>query len=178
MAVNISAKFGKDSELYNGLEAIAEQMLAEPHKTWTVIATVRPKFVKEDLEAGGVTPTIKVLQIEPIIGERDEGQAKRLQIAAFKRRTHNTDAPSWDPPQPPPSLFDDQVEDPEGEPSEPVENPATDDGWDDEEAAPSEDANEEDRDDNQSDESDDTAPAAAFSHTEPAPATGKRRGRA
>jgi len=94
MAVNISAKFGKNAELYNGLASIADQLIKQPQDQVTAVVTLRTKFVKEDYDNGGAaTPTVKVLQIEPMFGDA-AATAHHLQQVAFKTRTGNPMEPT------------------------------------------------------------------------------------
>lgn len=89
MGVNISAKFTKNDKLYNGLDAIADELLTEPHLVRTAVVTFRVKFDKTDYENGGAkVPTVKVLEFEPVFDEAAV-QAKTLQRDAFKARTGN-----------------------------------------------------------------------------------------
>lgn len=89
MGVNISAKFTKNDELYNGLHAIVDELLAEPTLLRTAVVTYKVKFDKADWENGGAkTPTIKISEFEPVFDEAAV-QAKTLQREAFKARTGN-----------------------------------------------------------------------------------------
>jgi len=88
-SVNISAKFDKDTSLYNGLGSIAEDLIDNPHVLRTAVVTYETSFSKRDFQNGGVeTPTIRIVQIEPL-SEGDAVEAKALQAKAFKARTGN-----------------------------------------------------------------------------------------
>jgi len=85
--VNISAKFTKDTDLYNGLDA--SELLADPSAIRTAVVTYRVKFGKTDYENGGAeTPTVRIVEFEPLTGEAAV-DAKTLQREAFKARTGN-----------------------------------------------------------------------------------------
>lgn len=87
--VNISAKFGKDTSLYNGLGAMVEDLLDDPTTVRTAVVSYAVGFSKRDFANGGAeTPTIRIMQIEPLEGSAAES-AKKLQRKAFQARTGN-----------------------------------------------------------------------------------------
>lgn len=87
MGVNISAKFTKNSDLYNGLNHIEKDLLDEPTVMRTAVVKYRVKFAKQDFEHGAaVTPTVKVEHFEPLDGQ-DAEEASALAQKAYKART-------------------------------------------------------------------------------------------
>lgn len=102
MGVNISARFGKNDELYNGLNHIEEALLAEPNELRTAVVRYRTKFAKQDFEHGGAaTPTVKIVQFEPVDGG-DAVDILAMAAKAYKARTGGELQPE---------LFDDPDED-------------------------------------------------------------------
>ena len=89
MGVNISAKFGKNDELYNGLTHIEDELHDEPGLVRTAVVSYRVKFGKRDYENGGAESlTIRIVEFEPLDGSAAV-DAKELQRTAFKARTGN-----------------------------------------------------------------------------------------
>lgn len=85
--VAIQASFGKDSKLYNGLEAIADDLIDKPQQERYVICKVRTRRTTTDHENGGAeTATIKFVHIEPMLTEKSEQGARKLFEAAAKAR--------------------------------------------------------------------------------------------
>lgn len=100
MSVNLSARFTKDTSIYDGLENIEDKIVANPLETTVAIVVLRPKFGKINWESGGaITPTMRVLSIEPVFGAGAE-RAKQLLAEAFHDRTGRDEDPSD------PNLFD------------------------------------------------------------------------
>lgn len=93
MGANISARFTKNDNLYNGLDHRADALLKEAEETpgvvHTAVISYRVKFGKRDFENGGAeNATIRVLQIEPVEGG-DAEAVKKIQRKAFQARTGN-----------------------------------------------------------------------------------------
>lgn len=89
MGVKIAAKFTKNDKLYNGLDAIEEELVAEPGLVRTAVVSYRLKYGNTDYENGAaVTNTIKIVEFEPLADEA-AAQAKALQREAFAKRTGN-----------------------------------------------------------------------------------------
>lgn len=87
MGVNVSARFGKNDELYNGLNHQEEDLLDDPGTLRVAVIKYRTKFAKEDFEHGGArTPTVKIEHIEPLYEEAAR-DASNLAQAAYKART-------------------------------------------------------------------------------------------
>jgi hypothetical protein len=87
--VNVSAKFRKDDEIYNGLAAIEQALVTDPLRRHWIIAEVGRKFLKIDDEEGGVsTPTIKLCRVETVDGETAE-TVKTILLEAYAKRTGN-----------------------------------------------------------------------------------------
>jgi hypothetical protein len=112
VGVAIKAKFGKDKKVYNGLDAIVDDLLEKPLQEHYVIAKVRTARITTDVENGGVeTPTVSLEHIEVMLSDKEEAAARKLFEAACKARL-------GDLPQQ--TLFDDgkangEGQDPEGE---------------------------------------------------------------
>lgn len=85
--VAIQASFGKDQKIYNGLEAIAEDLLDKPLEEHYIIAKVRTAYTKTDYKNGGAeTPTVEFAHIEVMLSDKEEAAAKKLFEQACKLR--------------------------------------------------------------------------------------------
>jgi len=89
VGVNISAKFTKDTDLYNGLNHIEDDLADNPGELRTAVVSYRSKFGKTDFESGGESITVRIVEFEPITDPDAVGKAKQLQRDAFKNRTGN-----------------------------------------------------------------------------------------
>lgn len=83
-AVTIRPTFSKDTRPSNGLEAIAEDLIADKHEVHYVVGTVTWAGGSIDLD-GAITPAVKFLGIEPLTGDLAES-AKTVLDAARKAR--------------------------------------------------------------------------------------------
>jgi hypothetical protein len=102
MAVNVSATFRKDEREFNGLEAIRQELIDQPLVRHLVVAEVETIRLTTDVRDGGViTPTIKLVTVEPLEGDAAR-EAKKLLDEAYHLRTGQT--------APPPTLFGDGVD--------------------------------------------------------------------
>jgi hypothetical protein len=101
-AVNISGTFKRDSRPFNGLEAIADQLLDHElaDERYVVVAVVRPHASKWSAEDGIETPTVRFDQIE-VLGEDAAKQARVFLDDVYRERTKGTRQPD---------LFDQQPE--------------------------------------------------------------------
>lgn len=96
MTVLIKGTFKRDEREFNGLEAIHEELCEKMLDRHVIVAVIETHKVTKD-SAGTVTPTVRLLQIEPLDGEAAD-QARELLDKAYAGRTGA--------PPPPPSLFD------------------------------------------------------------------------
>jgi hypothetical protein len=101
-AVTIRGTFLKDSRPNNGLETIADDLIADKTRTHYVVGIVKwaGGNVAED---GGLTPAVRVLAIEPLTGE-EAGRAAALLDGARKARGLGRMEDLT--PEPDPTLFD------------------------------------------------------------------------
>lgn len=83
-AVTIRPTFSKDTRPSNGLEAIADDLIADKHEVHYVVGTVTWAGGSIDLD-GAITPAVKFLGIEPLTGDLAD-QAKTVLDAARKAR--------------------------------------------------------------------------------------------
>lgn len=87
--VGISAKFRKDTEVYDGLTAIEHLLISKPHDRRLIVALVQTKRITTELATGTVTPTIELVHVEALDGDaRDMGQ--KLLDEQFRERTGGT----------------------------------------------------------------------------------------
>ena len=87
MTVNISASFSKDDKIYNGLEHIIKELLDEPLLRRVAVVVFDTSFSKRDFAHGGTeTPTIRIVQIEPLADEAAV-DARALLADAYSQRT-------------------------------------------------------------------------------------------
>lgn len=87
-AVNISGTFRKDERPYNGLEAIAKQLLDRDNSgiTHVVVGIVRPHAIKWTADDGMETPTVRFDAIE-VLDDDDAAAAKEMLATAYRART-------------------------------------------------------------------------------------------
>lgn len=83
-AVTIRPTFSKDTRPSNGLEAIADDLVADKHQVHYVVGTVTWAGGSIDLD-GAITPAVKFLGIEPLTGDLADS-AKTVLDAARKAR--------------------------------------------------------------------------------------------
>lgn len=93
-AVNVSATFKKDERENNGLESIAKDLIENPMTRHVVVAVIETASVRTDYAAGGtITPTVRLVQVEPVDGA-DADQVRAVLDAAFRKRTGRDDNPA------------------------------------------------------------------------------------
>jgi hypothetical protein len=83
-AVTIRPTFSKDTRPSNGLEAIADDLIADKHEVHYVVGIVTWAGGSIDLD-GAITPAVKFLGIEPLTGDLAES-AKTVLDSARKAR--------------------------------------------------------------------------------------------
>lgn len=86
MAVKISAQLTRERREYNGLERIAEQVIAQPRGTWYAVVALTVKRVSEEIDEGIEIPTFQLAHIEPVDGV----QADRVREMLGERYTDRT----------------------------------------------------------------------------------------
>ena len=103
-AVTIRGTFTKDTRPGNGLEEIADDLLAHHDRTYYVVGLV--KFAGGNIaEDGGLTPAVKFLAIEPLEdGSSPQALAKKILEGARKGRGLATIDDAF--PKGEPALFD------------------------------------------------------------------------
>lgn len=94
MAVNIVATFKKDSVHLNGLEAIHDDLLADPTRTVLIVAEVEVKRIVEDVDDGTKTPRVRLRAIEPVLADEDIKTVRGLLDAAYAARTGRDNQPT------------------------------------------------------------------------------------
>ncbi|GAA4681255.1 hypothetical protein [Phytohabitans rumicis] len=116
-AVNISGTFAKDERPYNGLEAIAEQLVDDEFGTHYTISRIKPHgYNKKPGEA--VVPVAKHEHIEVVTGDDAEWVAKKLD-ERYRARSEREAGPAT--PLPSPGQVDGQMAiDGDGEDDGPV----------------------------------------------------------
>jgi hypothetical protein len=83
-AVTIRPTFSKDTRPGNGLEEIADELIADKIKVHYVVGVLKWAGGSLDDE-GAITPAVKFLGIEPVTGDAAE-QAKQILDQARKQR--------------------------------------------------------------------------------------------
>lgn len=83
-AVTIRPTFSKDTRPSNGLEAIADDLIADKHEVHYVVGIVTWAGGSIDLD-GAITPAVKFLGIEPLTGDLADS-AKTVLDSARKAR--------------------------------------------------------------------------------------------
>lgn len=98
-AVNVQSAFKKDERENNGLESIGKELIENPMTRHVIVAVVETTRIVTDIAAGGTrTPTVRLVQVEPLDGS-DAEQGRAMLDAAFRKRTGREDNPAA-------SLFD------------------------------------------------------------------------
>lgn len=90
MAVKIAAQFTKDNRGLNGLNTIADELVADDANSDEVrylIAKYHVRRVTEERDEGGVlVPTVNLDHIEPIIVKADATKVAKLLEQAYGQR--------------------------------------------------------------------------------------------
>lgn len=116
-AVKLQGTFKKDQREFNGLEAIADELIAHPHKRYVIVALVECVGYDVDFADGGTkTPKVRLVAVEAMEGDHAATAQKYLD-ESYNGRTGKT--------APPPTLFDDsdpedEAEDQGDEPGQPA----------------------------------------------------------
>jgi hypothetical protein len=76
----------------NGLQAIARDLIDEPHRVHVVLALVDCKKTTVDNDSGEIEPTVRIRRIEAIRGE-DLALAQKMLRRALELRTGKTVLP-------------------------------------------------------------------------------------
>jgi len=76
----------------NGLSSITGPLVDAPHVKHMVLIVVDCKSVSSDMDTGEVTPTARILRIEPVTRE-DYGTAEKLIRRALEHRHGSTVLP-------------------------------------------------------------------------------------
>ena len=76
----------------NGLDAIARELIDNPHDIHVVVALIDCKKITTDNDTGDVEPTARIRRIEPIT-EGDRDVAAKMLRRALERRTGKTVLP-------------------------------------------------------------------------------------
>jgi hypothetical protein len=86
MTVQVRLSTRQPEEGLNGLDDMREELCANDHDAVWVVARVRTLKVVTESEKGGVTvPTVRLLQVEPMTGDRADAVAKLYQDARAAR---------------------------------------------------------------------------------------------
>ena len=93
MTVKIRAQYTKDTRIMNGLESIANEMMADPLARITAVVVIECAYTKVDhLNGGQRTLQANLASIEPVF-DSDATEARNLLERAYKKRTGNPSAP-------------------------------------------------------------------------------------
>jgi len=100
-AVNLSGSFKRDERPFNGIEAIAEELLDEKlgHESYFVVAEIKPHTYVYHADDGSKIPTVRFTHIEVVHTDDDEKAVKALLNRYYTERTGG---------EMPATLFDDQ----------------------------------------------------------------------
>lgn len=100
--VQIMAKFKKDDGQYDGLEAVAKELIAKPLNPRVVIAVLEVTNVNHNVLDGSDTPKVRFRQVEALDGDA-AAKALALMNARYAERTGRDDSQA--------TLFDAWAED-------------------------------------------------------------------
>lgn len=92
-SVNVQAQFKKAEREFNGLGAVAADMIAKPHERIVVVAVLEVTKLTTDVADDEITPTVNIKLVEVMDTETDMAAAKALLDARYARRTGRAGAP-------------------------------------------------------------------------------------
>jgi hypothetical protein len=98
MTVRIAAKLTKERQSFNGLDAIQDELVDQPHGTRYAVVAYEVLRTTAEIEDGETYPTIRLSHIEPV---RD-GHADRVKEILAERYKDRTGKSA----EPDPTLFD------------------------------------------------------------------------
>ena len=85
--VHVAASWSKDEKKYNGLEAIAKELVDNPLQEHYIICKVTTKRITRDISEGGAEiPTVWLKHVEVMLTPGDEKAAKKLFDKACQKR--------------------------------------------------------------------------------------------
>lgn len=88
MAINIKAAMKRDERELNGLEHIVKELIDDPMTRRVVVGVIEVARITADYEDGGTeVPTVKFVQIEPMVDDAAIKAGRDLLAAAYKART-------------------------------------------------------------------------------------------
>lgn len=70
----------------NGLAALGPRLTEEPHKPRVALIVLNCKSISTDVDTGEITPTARILRIEPVL-EADLARAEQLMRRGLQQRT-------------------------------------------------------------------------------------------
>jgi len=70
----------------NGLAAMGPNLTEEPHKPRVALIVLNCKSISTDVDTGEITPTARILRIEPVLDD-DLERAEQLMRRGLARRT-------------------------------------------------------------------------------------------
>jgi hypothetical protein len=91
MSAKLNAALPKGAN--DGLSAISEQLVDQPHRVRVVLALVDCKSITTDADTGDVIPTARIRRIEAITDPADGARLVRLLKRSYERRTGQTVLP-------------------------------------------------------------------------------------
>jgi hypothetical protein len=102
--VKLAAKFTKDQQPYNGLtdDKHVAELIDQPHERRYALVAYDVRRITEEIEDGTEVPTVNLVHIEPLTGERAV-KAKAEMKEMFHERTGRSDEPD-------PGLFETDVD--------------------------------------------------------------------
>lgn len=85
--IKLSSKLPGDEET-NGLDALYEELLANPKQVVCAIAWIVPAKEQKNLETGEVTVTVEMRRVEPVGSvEKTPAQIQALAAELYEKRT-------------------------------------------------------------------------------------------
>lgn len=122
MTVQVKASFKKDNRHLDGLDAIRDQLVKQPHQARIIVAVVDVSKITENVEDGTTTPQVRFRSVEVMEGDAAI-KATQLIEARYAERTGREDmAPS--------TLFDTEPDAVTAEAADPADAAATSGGDD------------------------------------------------
>lgn len=87
MTVHISGTFKRDNRELNGLEEIQQALTDQPlTRRYAVICLQTVRIVQDMADESTRTPTVRIMQIEPVTGETEE-TVQKIMFEAYEART-------------------------------------------------------------------------------------------
>lgn len=88
MAVKTSAQLTRDKREFNGLDRIADELIAQPRGVRYAVVAYTVKRVSDEVDEGVKIPTVQIVHIEPL--DADDERAREILAERYQDRTGKT----------------------------------------------------------------------------------------